>query len=105
MKIIKLKFSQLLYNAVHIGHPLAQSSNFSTWFVYGVRYSTLLISPSKTVFFWKKACLSLSRLSARFGSILLVNLDPALNYLLYRMTSIIQQPMVLNKWRGGLLTN
>lgn len=94
-----------MYNAVHIGHPLAQSSNFSTWYIYGVRYSTLIISPAKAIFFWKKACLSLSRLSSKFGSILFVNLDPALNYLLYRMNNIIQQPMILNKWRGGLLTN
>ena len=105
MKVLKLKFSQLITNAVHIGHPISQSSNFSTWYIYGVRYSTLLISPSKMVFFWKKACLSLSRLSSKFGSILFVNLDPALNYLLYRMSNIIQQPMVLDKWRGGLLTN
>lgn len=51
MKIIKLKFSQLVYNSVHIGHPLSQSSNFSTWYIHGVRYSNLLISPSKMVFF------------------------------------------------------
>ena len=105
MYVIKLKFSQLMYNAVHIGHPLSQSNNFSTWYVYGVRYSSLLISPSKMVFFWKKACLALSRLSSRFGSVLFVNLDPALNYLLYRMNNVIQQPMILDKWSGGLLTN
>ena len=105
MKIIKLKFSQLVYNSVHIGHPLSQSSNFSTWYIHGVRYSNLLISPSKMVFFWKKACLALSYLSSKFGSVLFVNLDPALNYLLHRMNNIIQQPMILNKWRGGLLTN
>jgi small subunit ribosomal protein S2 len=57
------------------------------------------------VFFWKKACLGLSYLSSKFGSVLFVNLDPALNYLLHRMNNVIQQPMILNKWRGGLLTN
>ena len=51
MKVLKLKFSQLIANAVHIGHPTYQSSNFSTWYIYGVRYSTLLISPPKMVFF------------------------------------------------------
>lgn len=105
MKIIKLKFSQLIYSSVHIGHPLAQSNNFSTWYVYGLRYSTLIISPAKMVFFWKKASLALYYLSSKFGSVLFVNLDPALNYLLHRMNNIIQQPMILDKWRGGLLTN
>lgn len=105
MKILKLKFSQLIYNAVHIGHPVAQSTNFSSWYIYGVRYSTLIISPAKAILFWKKASLSLLKLSSKFGSILFTNLDPALNYILYRMNNIIQQPMVLNKWRGGLLTN
>lgn len=105
MKIIKLKFSQLIYSSVHIGHPLSQSNNFSTWYIYGLRYATLIISPSKMTFFWKKACLALSHLTSKFGSILFVNLDPALNYIIYRMNNIIQQPMILNKWRGGLLTN
>jgi len=51
MKILKLKFSQLIYNAVHIGHPVAQSTNFSSWYIYGVRYSTLIISPAKAILF------------------------------------------------------
>lgn len=51
MKIIKLKFSQLIYSSVHIGHPLSQSNNFSTWYIYGLRYATLIISPSKMMFF------------------------------------------------------
>lgn len=105
MQIIKLKFSQLLYNSVHIGHPISYSTTFATWYVYGIRYTTLLLSLSKIVFFWKKGSLALIKLASNFGSVLLVNLEPSLNYIFYRMSKLTQQPMLLNKWRGGLLTN
>lgn len=105
MQVIRLKFSQLLYNSVHVGHPASYSTTFATWYIYGVRYSTLLISLPKTVFFWKKGSLALIKLASNFGSLLFVNLEPSLNYIFYRTSQLTQQPMLLNKWRGGLLTN
>lgn len=49
--------------------------------------------------------MALISLASHFGSVLLINLDPSLNYLVKTCSNLIQQPVLLNKWRGGLLTN
>ena len=105
MQLINLKFSQLVQNFTHIGHNYSTSERLSSWYVFGVRFNLLLISPFKIVFFWKKAIYALLEIYSEFGSVLLINLDKSLNFIYTPLSKLTHQPIVFNRWRAGLLTN
>ncbi len=96
---------ELAENACHFGHKVNRWNPKMAPFLWGKRGGVHIFELEKTAIALERVTKTLSDLSGEGRVILFVSTKPQTKAILSELYKKAKQPIVINKWVGGLLTN
>nr|YP_007890618.1 ribosomal protein S2 [Jakoba bahamiensis]AGH24112.1 ribosomal protein S2 [Jakoba bahamiensis] len=95
----------LLEKGVHLGHKKNYWNPLMIEYIYGIRHDLHIFDLEKTLCSLRNSCRFVRSVIASKGKILFVCSDERFYHIIEQTAQLTNQPYIVGRWIGGLLTN